>query len=162
MASAAASSSRHAFKNALVRFMHTRDLQDLFKTSCTFGLGILFKYLRGYLKNSEFHFLKVFTQRLRKFLGLLLPKCHRVPGTEMTPQKEKDIQESEDHIVNHVLNALETSSKTSKDQLDGPPPPSPEQWFAIQSLSSREKEEEEVEERFARLGFTVGKNTDGF
>ena len=116
------------------------------KSSCTFGLGILFKYIRGLLKSSEMSLLKVFTQRLKKFFGLLLPKCAR--GDMSSSQKETYIQESEDHIVKHVLKRIDTPPPPSPStpEFTNAPDTPPEQWFSItptqyHSLTSLEKED---------------------
>ena len=76
-----------------------------------------------------------------KILGTHSTWCNHVVGTEMIPQKKKYIQESEEHIVNHVRNRIDTPphSYPKTNWMDPHPPPLSNGLISTVSLPKRKK-----------------------
>ena len=98
---------KRPLKNILLTFLRHRNIDELLYSKTAYGVGIIVAFIRGHLSPKHAQQLATYAQRMKEFLGLMLPVCVKAIDETDGMVRNDYVKNTENSLINDIVAFLD-------------------------------------------------------
>ena len=98
---------KRTLKNILLNFLRHRNIDELLYSKIAYGVGIIVAFIRGHLSPKHAQQLATYAQRMKEFLGLMLPVCVKAIDETDGMVRNDYVKNAENSLINGIVAYLD-------------------------------------------------------
>ena len=98
---------KRPLKNILLNFLRHRNIDELLYSKIAYGVGIIVAFIRGHLSPKHAQQLATYAQRMKEFLGLMLPVCVKAIDETDGMVRNDYVKNAENGLINGIVAYLD-------------------------------------------------------
>ena len=98
---------KRPLKNILLNFLRHRNINELLYSKIAYGVGIIVAFIRGHLSPKHAQQLATYAQRMKEFLGLMLPLCVKAIDETDGMVRNDYVKNAENSLIHAIVAYLD-------------------------------------------------------
>ena len=98
---------KRPLKNILLNFLRHRNIDELLYSKIAYGVGIIVAFIRGHLSPKHAQQLATYAQRMKEFLGLMLPVCVKAIDETDGMVRNDYVKNAENSLIHAIVAYLD-------------------------------------------------------
>ena len=98
---------KRPLKTILLNFLRHRNINELLYSKIAYGVGIIVAFIRGHLSPKQAQQLATYAQRMKEFLGLMLPVCVKAIDETDGMGRNDYVKNTENSLIHAIVAYLD-------------------------------------------------------